>query len=233
MDEILKAHDELIANMPEGEIHDADDCAVCKLKDVSHERGEMDKEYTKAELDEAVKAALAPIQAELDKLKEAQAAGEIDAQVAEVKAQAEKRETELQAELDTVTLRAENAEKLHADSLVWIQAVADEAAEADLAEARKEARIEVLKAETSFSDETIDKRISDWAQLSDEDFDAQLEVFKELSTASKEVVEDADKQVETAMRGTRKEAVKKAGFLTRLNDLNDKVSDSGLSLKSL
>ena len=101
MDELRKQHDELLANKPEdmsdGEFaalieKHKDTCPFCNEEliaqnDNDPEGGDMDKTFTQEELDAAVLAAVAPIQAELQTIKDAAAEGEVETRVAEAKAE--------------------------------------------------------------------------------------------------------------------------------------------------
>lgn len=229
MDELIKAHDDLLANMPEGASHDKDLCPVCNPTVIKEpdERGEVDT-FTQEQLDAAVKAATAPLEAELTSLKEAATAGEIEAQVALAKAEADEKITELQDKLDAAELKGSNAEQLLADSLAWIQAVVDETAAAEQASAVKEARIETLKAETSFSDEKIAERIDEWAKLSDEAFEERLAEWKELSTAK-----SAESETETAMRVHRKPEAGQKSFWQSLKAVTETADAEGVRISSL
>ena len=230
MNELKEKHDALLAEMPEGEVHDEASCPICSTSiEESHERGEMDT-YTQEQYD-ALEAANASLLAELKDLKDAQVAGEVDAQVAAAKAEADEKVAAIQAELDAQTLKAENAERLLTEIVAFLEAEGAAAEAAALAESRKAERAEILKSETSFSEETIAKRIGDWAMLSDEDFDAQLEVFKELSTASKE--SEVTPQAETAMKTVRKDTPAKVDFIGSIVNLETKANASGVNLKSL
>ena len=86
MDDLIKAHDELLENAPA----DFDlakhktECPVCNPTVINEpdERGEVDKTFTQEQLDAAVEAALAPIRDELKAFKDAEAAGEVDSKIA-------------------------------------------------------------------------------------------------------------------------------------------------------
>ena len=234
MDDLIKAHDELLENAPA----DFDlakhktECPVCNptVLNEPDARGEVDKTFTQEQLDAAVEAALAPIRDELKAFKDAEAAGEVDSKIAAAKAEAESKLAEVQDKLDAAELKATNAEQLLADSLAWIQAVVDEQDTAEKAEAVKESRIAVLKEKTSFSDEKIAERIGDWAQLSDEAFADRLVEWEELSTA-KTGTEDASR--ETAMRTLRKDAGKNISFIESIRTVTEQAEAAGINLKSL
>lgn len=226
MDELIKAHDDLLANMPEGASHDKTECPVCNpsvIKDPD-ERGEVDT-FTQEQLDAAVKAALAPLEAKLQTLEEAAAAGEIDALVTAAKAEGDAKASELQDKLDAAELKATNAEQLLADSLAWIQAVVDEGEKAEKAEAVKETRIQILKDQTSFSDEKIAERIDEWAKLSDEAFEERLTEWKELSTAKQ-----VEGEAETAMRVHRKESAGKTSFWDEFKSVTETADAQGVKI---
>lgn len=230
MDELIKAHDDLLATMPEGASHDKTKCPVCNPSVIKEpdERGEVENTFTQEQLDAAVKAAIAPLEAKLKSLEEAEAVGEIDALVSAAKADAEKTVSELQDKLDAAELKATNAEQLLADSLAWIQAVVDEGEKAEKAEAVKESRIKLLKEQTSFSDEKIAERIDEWSKLSDEAFEDRLSEWKELSTAKQN-----EGETETAMRVLRKDGAAKTSFWSDLKSVTEKADASGIRISSL
>lgn len=232
MDELIKAHDELLANMPEGASHDKTECPVCNPSVIKEpdERGEVDKTFTQEQLDAAVEAALAPLKTKLQTLEEAAAAEEVDSKVAEAVKAGDEKAAELQDQLDAADLKVSNAEKLLADSLAWIQAVVDEAEQAEKAESVKEARTKILKDETSFSDEKIEERIGEWAKLSDEAFEDRLAEWKELSTGKSSADEG---ETETAMRVHRKVPAGDKSFWDSLKEVSEQADAQGVKISSL
>jgi hypothetical protein len=222
--ELKAKHDKLLADKAEEDVHETTDCLFCNpdltKKNESEERGDMDtftKEQAQALADDAVAKAVAPILSELDTLKAAQGESEIEAKIQAAKEEAAEAIKDLQAKLDEAVLKATNAETELADVKTFLDEAAAEQAEVELAESRKDARTELIKEKTSFTDEYINERIADWATLTDEDFDARLGEWTALSP----VKEDGGAKVklDTAMKTIRKDAGASTTARSRLGEL--------------
>lgn len=187
MDELIKQHDKLLEEMPEGQVHDKEACPLCNPEEdttETDERGEMET-YTQSDLDAAVNAAVAPLQSELSALREAGQREEIASQIDAVREEAAAEVAELKNKLDEAVLRADSAEAEMANLVAFLEkAQADAEAEALKAQVKEE-RAQALRDNTSFSDEYIEERIEDFAAMTEEVFAARLEDFKVLSAASK------------------------------------------------
>lgn len=238
--ETLKAqHDDLLAKKPDHEFHDESACVFCKEDKANKDskgRGEgMDtftKEQVAAIVADAVKEALAPVQAELDKYKEAASAGELETKLAEVRKEGEDKLSAVQDELDAAELRASKAEKDLEDSLTWISAVYEAEREAASIEIRKVERAELIKKETSFTEDFIAKRISDWAKLSDDDFADKLDEWKELSGSVDDKPAGSGAPVESAMRHVREDGEGKKDFKASLFGVTREAASLGLTLRN-
>ena len=211
MDKLKEAHDDLLAVMPEDETHDMANCLLCNEDIIpekdSNERGEMET-FTKDELDAAVKAAIAPIQAELDSVKEAQAKGEIAQEIADAQAVAAELVAAAQAELDLKVLEAQDAVQRYSDLVAFLEAQ-DAQAEADAQMAALKAeRLEAIKELASFPEDHIEKNLDRWVAMDEETFAAQLETWSLLSATKNDSAEaNVDSKIaETAMSAVRPEA---------------------------
>lgn len=228
MDKLKEAHDNLLADEAQAELHkqDLDLCPFCnpQLTLETQERGDMET-FNQEQVDAAVNAATAPLLAELEALKAGLAENEVEAKIAAAKAEAEEQVKAAQKAVDDATLRADSAEAELTNLKAYLEQVAAETAEAEAAEARKEARIAQLKEKTSFSDATIDARIGEWAKLSDEDFEARLAEWSELSGPKSE---EAAKVAETAMKTVRTEGGAKPSLLARAKATRTEAADAGV-----
>lgn len=199
-------HDQLLAEIPEGANHEEAECPFCNVNSVGG--GDMSKTYTEDELTAAVNEAVAPVKeaaaselaelkVELDELRAAKAADEIQDEVATIKAQ-----------LDQTELRATEAEARVTEILGYFEGLAAEADAAAALEAAKAERLAVISEAASFSDEYVASNIDRWVALSEEDFAALLEDWKAVKSASMASLESADLSEipqETAMSHTRTE----------------------------
>lgn len=195
-----------------------ENCNICTPtqvgQDNSTEGGDMSKSYTEEEFTAAVLEAVAPVKAELDKLRTSQAQVEIDAAIATAVAAVEAQVADLETQLDAATVRATAAEQKFTDTVVILLAEAEEKAAAELRESKREERRAAVKAATALEDAYIDSKLDRWVAMSDEDFAAQIEDWKALgakpataqapSTASKEDG-NLSAAAETAMNNTRTE----------------------------
>lgn len=210
-----QAHDELISKYRD-ELSTEDfesameehtgNCPICNPDNQNNpdEGGDMET-FTKDELDSAVNAAVAPLQAELEStkaeltsIKSDLAEDEVASRVAEATADSEARITELQDQLDTAvndaaTARAELAE--------LEQFLADEAEKLELIALfndRKEARLaEIAEKLPHMPQERIDARIDEWTEKSDDDWASFLEDLVTIPAAKDDAEEDEQETVVT------------------------------------
>ena len=218
MDELRKQHDELLASKPES-MSDADfaeliethkvNCPICNeahtAEEDSQEGGDMEKEFTQEDVDAAVNAAVAPIQAELDKIKSDIAEGEVDTRVAEAKAEGDARVAAVQAQLDDALNAKGVAEAQLADVISYLESEVELQEIASYLEAVKAERRTALVENSSLEESYIDENMDRWIAMDAETFEAVVEGFKSTkSVASKEgegKVESA--KLDTAMNNTR------------------------------
>lgn len=204
MDELkIELHDKQYASMPEGASHDESQCAICIFKNENANelepdgRGDMEKDFTKDEVDAAVKEALTPLQAENDRLKAELADSALQARTEEIQTEADAKVADAEAQRDLAEA-AEASARAELDELkTFLEQVAADEAETARIESVKAERADRVKSATNFSDEKIEERIGDWAKLSDEDFDARLTEWAEL-TASVKTVETPAADVASA-----------------------------------
>jgi DNA repair exonuclease SbcCD ATPase subunit len=164
--------------------HDASLCPFCTAEvdgadaDTTTPPGGGDMSnntYTEEDLQAAVQAALAPVQAELSEIKTSQEQAEIDARFAELTEAHEATVAELQAQLDTATAEAEAEAAKHDELVAYLQDLASaEAAQAAL-EAR---RTEVAAAVADiFEEDHVKANLDRWAAMDDEAFQAFVADF--------------------------------------------------------
>ncbi|RTK94014.1 hypothetical protein EKI60_04640 [Candidatus Saccharibacteria bacterium] len=234
MDKLIEQHDELLENAPEDfdlAEHEKT-CPICNKESINDpdERGDVET-FSREQLDAAVLAAIAPLEAELKSIKDEASKSDDEARQAAADEAAAKI-VALQSELDAAELKVENAEKLLADSLAWIQAVVDLDAEAARLDELKESRSALVKEQTSFSEEKIAERIDDWAMLSEDEFAARLADWAELSTAKKDSSE-SDGAETAGIRVVRPGKQAKTSFMDSLKDVTEKASAAGYDFSSL
>lgn len=184
--EDLKAeHDTLLANKPEGLEHDAIECEFCEAEQAtetgtatnSAKGGDMST-YTEDELQAAIAAAVAPVKEELSSFKASQEAEEVEARIAQAKAEAEEAKAEVEKQLDTVTLERDEAVKAKTELEEYLATEAKKAEEAAEFAAKRDERVAQVKEVASFSDEHIEASADRWTAMADEDFAGLLEDWK-------------------------------------------------------
>lgn len=214
MDELKKLHDEHLANKPEA-ISDEDfaalieehkeNCPFCNENLMANkdpeERGDMEKEFTQAELDDAVAAAVAPIQTELEAVKATIAESEVDSRVAEAKAEAETKVAELQEALEAAELRAGNAETELANTLAFLEGEKEAAELAELASAIRKDRKAKIEEVANFTPEFIEANLDRWCAEDDDSFTARLEEWAASSVAKTPEAESAS--LNTSIKNVR------------------------------
>jgi hypothetical protein len=179
-------HDALLAEKPEGAVHESDSCPFCAMQK-EEERPSMStytEDELRAKVDEAVKAATDERDAKIAELTKAQASNETEAAV---QAAVEAKDSELaglRSELDTKVLEAANAVKEHADLLAFLEASKVAAEQAALIATRKETRLAKLKEVASFPDDYLNVNLDRFAAMSDEDFESNCAAFAALSKPS-------------------------------------------------
>lgn len=229
MDELRKLHDEAISNKPDSmsdEEHaeiiaeHSRNCHFCndETNDQANdpEGGDMEKTFTQEEVDAEIKAAVAPIQAELDSLKESAAQADVDTRVAAAEEAANVKVADLQEKLEAAVLDASNARAELENVKAYLAAEKEQAELAELAEAIRSSRREMVEQVTSFPKKFIDENIDRWSAESEEDFAARIEEWKISSVKSTdESDEDDTASLDTAMSNVRPSGEeKKTGLLS-------------------
>lgn len=201
MDELRKAHDDLLKEKPDSASHDKENCIYCNADYSSNEGGDM-KTFTEEELNAAVAAAVAPIQAELDTAKEDK---DVDDRVSEIKAETDQAVADIQAQLDEAMVQKGAAEKALEDTKSYLESVQAEEEAAAAHEAAVEARKAAVVELALFGEEYVDSNIERWAALAEEDFEALMADWKTVAESAKsnssEVTEEESS--DTAMNSTR------------------------------
>ena len=214
MDELQQLHDDLLSIKPEA-ISDEDfaalldehkeNCPFCNENLMANkdpeERGDMEKEFTQAELDDAVAAAVAPIQTELEAVQATIAETEVDSRVAEAKAEAETKVAELQEALEAAELRAGNAETELANVLAFLEGEKEAAELAELASAIREDRKAKIEEVANFSPDFIEANLDRWCAEDEDAFTARLEEWKASSVTKSTETESAS--LHTSIKNVR------------------------------
>lgn len=194
--DIKEVHDELMKQMPSGAEHDAESCPICahpgegRSDDDSLTRGgDMSTTYTKEDIDSAVAEAVKPLQDRIRELETASEQSELQARFDQEKAELEEKVRDLQTQLDSAVLTAEEAKSAYQGLLDFLaEEVAREEAAREV-EARKESRLAVVSEVAKFPEEYVKANADRWAELSDEEFEAVVNDWKAISasTASEEL----------------------------------------------
>jgi len=219
MDELKRLHDEHLANKPDA-MSDEDyasiidehkeTCPFCNDKLIAQndpeEGGDMDT-FTQEELDAAVSAAVAPIQAELQTLKDSAAESEVDTRVAEAKAEADERVAELQGQLEAAVLEAQAAKTELAELTAFLESEKEATELAELYEAIKADRKAKIAEVASFPEDFLEANLDRWCAEDEESFAARLEEWKVTSKKEETVADEANLSDE-AIRSTAMQSVR-------------------------
>lgn len=214
MDDLRKEHDDLISTKPdtmsEGEfaalIEDhKPNCPFCN--DIEQAQlipggGDMEKTFSQEELDAAVEAAVAPIQAELASLKDSAEETEVDNRVAEAKAEADEKVAQIQKDLEDAVLEAANTKTELENVLAYLSSVKESAELAEWAEALRSHRKAQVEEASNFDEKFIEANLDRWCAESDEDFDARVSEWA-ASKVSKAEVEGEQASLTTSMNNVR------------------------------
>lgn len=218
MDKLKEEHDELLANKPDS-MSDEDyasfmeehkeSCPFCNenANEEPTEGGDMDKQFTQEELDAAVEAAVAPIKTELESLKDSAEQSEVDARVAEAKAEGDTKVAEIQEQLDAAVLNAETVKTELDDLKAYLESEKEAAELAELFEARKAERKAQIEEVASFPEDYLTANLDRWCEKDDEEFAQLIEDWK--VTAKKEDDSESDQAFrDTAIKNVRDAANK-------------------------
>lgn len=184
MNALQALHDMLIAKMPEGASHEADDCPVCRGELSDIEGGSVNT-YTEEEV-LGLQTQITDLEAKVKEHAESNREAEMLAKIEEAKTESETKISELQSQLDTAVLEAEAAKQERENLLAWLEEQKVTAEEAATLVARRDERIAKVREVASFPDEHIEKNADRWARLSDEDFEAALEDWRTVSAKKSE-----------------------------------------------
>lgn len=178
--------------------------------------------YTQDDVDAAVAAALAPLKEQLSKMEAEMAEAGIEARIAEASAELTKQIEDLQAQLDTKVLEAEEARKSVTDITAYLDAVAAEAQAAADQASRKEVRLALVREVASFPDEYIDANADRWASLEDEAFEALVNDWRAIASKKPE---ETQLPAATAMVASRTEPAKTGSAVAELFALSVSGTD--------
>jgi hypothetical protein len=197
-------HDRLLADRPEGAVHDEGDCPICAA-DQGGADAMSDRTFTEVELQAAVELAVAeataPLQARVTELESSQHQSTLERAVAEAKAEAEAAISELQAKLDAAVLEAAQAkEAKEAAEAAW---AAEKQAEEDAKElaARKEQRLSQVREVACFPENYLADNADRFAALAEDEFNARLEEWKAIA------VREGGVPASTSLKASREEPV--------------------------
>jgi DNA repair exonuclease SbcCD ATPase subunit len=184
MNRSMKAlHDRLLAEKPDGAVHEPESCPLCAMEDANAGGGNVTT-YTEDEVQARVSAAVAEATAPLEaKLNELTQTSETAAAVQAVRAELEPKISDLQTQLDAAVLEAANATAERDSIIAWLEAEkAAQEAEAAM-KARMDERITKVKAVASFPDEYLEANKERFAAMSDEDFEVACQGWAALSAS--------------------------------------------------
>jgi chromosome segregation ATPase len=185
-------HDLLLSVKPDGAVHDATACDWCspviQATDETDrtEGGVLDVSITQEDLDKAVAAAVASLQAH-------------EAAVAAVEAE----KADLQAKLDAANIEVNEWKTKHDEVTAWLAAEAEMAEkEAQIAALRDE-RVEAVKALQIFADDYVEENAQRYAEMTDEVFTASIADWKAIKATKSSDGEEQELPTKTTFVATR------------------------------
>jgi hypothetical protein len=183
-------HDEMLARKPMDASHDAARCMHCNGETASATASNGGtavadaKTYTEDE-HAAVLAQVEALRTQVADLTKAAGASELDAKLAEVKAENDAKVADLQASLDTAILEASTAKTELQETVAYLEAENAAKVEAEAAAARKDERVSKVKEVASFPDEYLEANADRFAAMSEETFEAALADWAVVSKPGK------------------------------------------------
>lgn len=187
---LKELHDEMLARKPTDASHDATRCMHCNGETASATASNGGtavadaKTYTEDE-HAAVLAQVEALRTQVADLTKAAGASELDAKLAEVKAENDAKVADLQASLDTAILEASTAKTELQETVAYLEAENAAKVEAEAASARKDERVSKVKEVASFPDEYLEANADRFAAMSDETFEAALADWAVVSKPGK------------------------------------------------
>jgi hypothetical protein len=179
-------HDALLAEKPDGAVHDSDSCHLCAIKDTGG--APVSDTYTpaemQAEVDKAVKAATAALDAKVNELTEAAKTSEVEQVKAQLKAEHDTAIADLQGQLDNKVLEATAASTELTAIKAWLETEAAAIETAKVVGARKAERLDKVKAVATFPEEYLAANADRFAAMADEDFQVALDGWAAIASAS-------------------------------------------------
>lgn len=232
--ELKTLHDRLLAEKPEGVVHDEASCPLCAMEAIPHEEipeGGSMSEFTKEQVDaavaEAVEAATSALKTQLAELESKQQETEVGKAVSEATAPLNEQIADLQSKLDAEVMARTTAEEAKTEvETFWSEAIAAKTA-ADEADARKDERLAKLKEVApegahAYLDENADR----FAAMSDEDFDARIEEYRTITAKAEPGSEIPSATALTAAReGATGSATQPGSMLSELGSLRSSLTD--------
>ena len=176
-------HDRLLAEKPDGAVHDPDSCPFCAMEDEPSGGGNMTDEELQAKIDAAVAEAVKAKDEEIASLKAAVVTTETEAAVKAAVADKDTEIAELRKELDEAVLREANAKAEHDSLVAFLEAEKTAAEEREAAAARKDSRIEKLRTVARFPEEYLTANADRFAAMSDDEFEARCAEYAALAPA--------------------------------------------------
>lgn len=184
MNQSLKSlHDALLAEKPEGAVHDPAGCPLCALEEPASAGEPMTytEDDLRAKVDDAVKAAVAEKDQKIAELTASALSSETDQAVATAVAAKDEEIATLHGELDKATLALASATTEKDAILAWLEGEATAIAERAAIVARKDERLAKLKEVASFPEAYLADNADRFAAMADEEFTSRLAEYAALS----------------------------------------------------
>lgn len=138
----------------------------------------------KAEVDKAVKAATAELEARVGDLTTAAQTSEVEAARAAMKAEFDEQLAAIQAQLDDKVLEATTAAAERDAIKAWLDGEAAALVERQAIDARKADRLEKVKAVATFPEDYLSANAERFAAMDDDDFQVALDGWAAITAAA-------------------------------------------------
>lgn len=191
-------HDLLLEVKPETAVHAKDACPYCTPAAAQAASGQNPDStgggapdvttITQEDLDNAVKAATAPLQQELDELRNFKAEVESTDAVRALQEQVEAKEAEkadLQQKLDAANVEINETKSQHDDLVAWLNAEASKAEQEAAIAALRDERSQKVRELEIFDETYIEENAQRFAEMDEEAFEAALVDWKTAKEAAK------------------------------------------------
>ncbi len=244
---LKELHDRLMADKPDGAVHDEAQCPICAMETIDNTapgadgptngpQGGSMTTFTQEQMDAAVAAAVAEattaatadteaLKTRVAELESAQQSTEVGKAVADATAPLSTQIADLQGQLDEAVLARTAAEEAKTNLEEWWKTEIEAHQTAEAAAARKDERVTKVKEAASFPDEYLEANADRFAAMSDEDFEARLEEWRTIAPAAAATPIPGETVLTAAREGANGATTNNGSMLGELGSLRHSLTD--------